>query len=191
MRMKTAIVALAIRVVRHRGRHAGRRGRFLPCQPPDQSQHKTKLSVSHTIQSMSFDAEVQGARAPCADALIEEEPIERKQGGTAMLKGKWVLQMLLMLAMCAQLSPMLVAQEATKPLSNADVVNMVKAGVPQSVIISSIQSRPVKFDLSPAGLAVLVRNGVSQNIQDAMKASMSVRQGSPSSGAPGTEAGAN
>jgi len=56
------------------------------------------------------------------------------------------------------------------PLTNADVIKMVKGGVPESAIISSIQSSPAKFDLSAAGLAGLQRSGVSQKTIDAMMA---------------------
>ncbi len=55
-------------------------------------------------------------------------------------------------------------------LTNADVINMVKAGVPQSAIVTSIQSSPAKFDLSPKGLAALRRAGVNEVILGTMQA---------------------
>ena len=107
-----------------------------------------------------------------------------------MLKRKSIFHALLFLWIYAALSPVMIAQESQKRLTNADVIKMVKAGVPESVIISSMQSGPVNFDLSPLGLAALGGAGVSKNIQNAMKARMSAQQGSPTSGTPGTGGGA-
>jgi len=64
----------------------------------------------------------------------------------------------------------LFAQQTTKPLTNADVVKMVKGGLPESVVISSIQSQPAKYDLSPDGLIALHAAGVTQSEMDAMLA---------------------
>jgi len=60
---------------------------------------------------------------------------------------------------------------AQKPLTNPDVIRMVKAGVPESAIVTSIQSSPAKFDLSPDGLLALHRAGVGQKILDTMMTS--------------------
>jgi hypothetical protein len=64
----------------------------------------------------------------------------------------------------------LAAQPGRKALTNADVVKMVNAGVPESAIITSIQSSPTKFDLSLDGLRSLHRAGVGQAILETMKA---------------------
>ena len=61
-----------------------------------------------------------------------------------------------------------VAQKPAKPLANADVIKMVKGGLPESVVIGSIQSQPAKFDLSPDGLIALQTAGVTQGEMDAM-----------------------
>jgi hypothetical protein len=68
-----------------------------------------------------------------------------------------------------------------RQLTNADVINMVKAGVPQSAIVTSIQSTPTQFDLSPNGLGALRRAGVNQAILGAMQASGGAASGSGSS----------
>jgi len=65
------------------------------------------------------------------------------------------------------------------PLTNADVVKMVKASVPESVIVSSIQSSPAKFDRSPDALLALHRAGVSQKILE-MIADGSAKRGAAS-----------
>jgi len=53
-------------------------------------------------------------------------------------------------------------------LTNADVIRMANAGVPDSTIISSIQADVVNFDLSPDGLLALHNAGVDQNVLNAM-----------------------
>ena len=71
------------------------------------------------------------------------------------------------------LCSMLHAQQATpaqKPLANSDIVKMVKGGVPESVILSSIQSTPCQFTVTPDALVALHRAGVSQKVMDAMMA---------------------
>ena len=57
-----------------------------------------------------------------------------------------------------------------QPLTNADVIRMVKAGVPESTIVPAVQSSPTKFNLSPDALVELTRAGVTQKIMDAMMA---------------------
>lgn len=58
--------------------------------------------------------------------------------------------------------------QSSKPLSNTDVVKMVKGGLPESVIISSIQSSPAKYDISPDALLALQKDGVTAKEMDAM-----------------------
>jgi hypothetical protein len=57
---------------------------------------------------------------------------------------------------------------AAKPLSNADVVAMLKAGLPENTIILSIQQSPGKFDIAPQSLILLKKQGVNAKIIDAM-----------------------
>mgnify|MGYP002402371868 CR=1 FL=1 len=57
---------------------------------------------------------------------------------------------------------------ASGALTNQDVARMAKAGVPESAIVASIQTRPAKFDLSPEGLIALKRAGASQSVLQAM-----------------------
>lgn len=60
------------------------------------------------------------------------------------------------------------AQEK-KPITNADIVNMVKAAVPESNIVKAIQQSITNFDTSPQGLIELNKQGVSSKIIDAMQ----------------------
>jgi hypothetical protein len=74
--------------------------------------------------------------------------------------------------------PALLGQGVKKPLTNADVIKMVKGGLPESVVVSAIQAGPAKFDISPDGLIALHKAGVTQGEMDAILAS-----GHPSGGA--------
>jgi hypothetical protein len=60
------------------------------------------------------------------------------------------------------------AQSQGKALSNSDVLTMIKAGLPESTIVLSIQNTPSQFDTSPQTLVGLKKQGVSQNILNAM-----------------------
>ena len=83
---------------------------------------------------------------------------------------KMKLPALLILVLSAALCSVMIGQESHKPLTNADVIKMVKNGLPESVIISSIQSSTAHFDLTPNGLISLHKAGVGQKTMDAMMA---------------------
>ena len=68
----------------------------------------------------------------------------------------------------------LLAQDAKKPLVNSDIVEMTKAGLPESTIILAIQKGPSQFDTAPQTLIQLKNSGVSTPVIDAM-----IRAGSP------------
>ena len=70
-----------------------------------------------------------------------------------------------------------------KPLTNADVVSMVKAGLAESTILLSIQHGSTAFDTSPQALISLQREGVSTSVLNAMLAAGSGKA-SPSIPAP-------
>ena len=53
-------------------------------------------------------------------------------------------------------------------MTNADVLKMLKGRVPESVILSSIQSATHKFDFSPAGCRELQAAHVTRQVLDAM-----------------------
>lgn len=55
-----------------------------------------------------------------------------------------------------------------KPLTNSDVIKMVKSGVPESVIVLSIQTNPTDFDVSANGLIALQKAAVSQKVMTAI-----------------------
>lgn len=67
------------------------------------------------------------------------------------------------------ISVLLVAQRSQAPITNADVLKMVKAGTPEVEIVKAMQSRSAKFDLSPEALLALQREGAGQNVLKAME----------------------
>ncbi len=62
-----------------------------------------------------------------------------------------------------------VAQEAPQSaLTNSGVVKMVKAGLPESVILREIQMSRTNFDTSPNGLVDLRKHGASEAVLHAV-----------------------
>lgn len=53
-------------------------------------------------------------------------------------------------------------------MTNADVVEMVTAGLPESTIVLAIQQSQTNFDTSPKALILLKKQSVSQKILEAM-----------------------
>ena len=67
------------------------------------------------------------------------------------------------------------AQDKSKALTNADVIDMVKAGLPESTIVLSIERSPANYDTSTQALIQMNKANVSAKVLDAM-----VRAQSPS-----------
>jgi hypothetical protein len=62
------------------------------------------------------------------------------------------------------------AQTSQKPLTNDDVVAMVKGGLGESTIIGAVQSQDTNFDISTVGLLQLKKSGVASRVMDTMLA---------------------
>ena len=60
------------------------------------------------------------------------------------------------------------AQQTSRSLTNDDVVNMLKIGLPEQSIIAAIETGPVSFDISAEGLSKVKSSGASKAILDAM-----------------------
>lgn len=60
------------------------------------------------------------------------------------------------------------AQQTKASMTNADIVEMAKAGLPESTIILAIQQSQTNFDTSPQALIQLKKQGVSQKVLEAM-----------------------
>ena len=71
-------------------------------------------------------------------------------------------------ALCVLVVSHLCAQTSPKPLSNDDVVAMVKGGLGENTIIGAIESQQSSFDISAMGLLHLKSSGVNPKIMDAM-----------------------
>ena len=83
----------------------------------------------------------------------------------------------------------LLSQQTHKPLTNLDVIKMVKGGLPESVVVSTIKSGPAKFDTSPDGLIALHKAGVTPGEMDAIMAASSNGPSSSSGNASAPEGG--
>src|ERR1700690_3312753 len=70
----------------------------------------------------------------------------------------------------------LTAQQNNPPLTNSDVVKMVKAGTPDATIVNAIATRDTQFDLSATGLQALSQAGVSSKVVRAMLAAESKKK---------------
>lgn len=91
-------------------------------------------------------------------------------------------QIVLICATCLLLvTSTVAAQKAKNAMTNADVVQMVGAGLSEQVIITSIRQAPAKdFDLTPTGLIALKKAGVSDTVLSVMQ-EVSTTGGSASS----------
>jgi hypothetical protein len=67
-------------------------------------------------------------------------------------------------------------QQTQNPVTNQDVINMVRSGVPESAILSTIQAGPGNFDTSPGALIALHNAGVDKRVIDAVIAAGANRQ---------------
>ena len=83
----------------------------------------------------------------------------------------------LMLAPALVLAPALKAQKG-KPLTNEDVVSMVKNVLPETIILGAIKSNDNNFDVSPMGLIALKKAGVSAKVMEAMMTAASNKKAS-------------
>jgi len=78
------------------------------------------------------------------------------------------LRALILILACALLEPA-VAEDA-KPMTNQDVINMVKAQLPEGTIVTAIQSAKPGFDTSANGLIKLKNAGAPAAVIDAVLA---------------------
>jgi hypothetical protein len=93
-----------------------------------------------------------------------------------------VLTLVAIAACSLALCRVLLAQQAPKPLTNDGVIQMVQAGLPESVIVASIQSSHAQYDVSTDGLIKLKKAGVTP---DEMKAIITAQQASNGGGTAG------
>ncbi len=87
-----------------------------------------------------------------------------------MMRSHRYLLLGVVLAASVLLAPAVWAQKKGTLLKNSTIISMVKGGMPESLILSTIQSSEPQFDLSEKGIAQLKAAGVSQKVIDAMGA---------------------
>jgi hypothetical protein len=72
-------------------------------------------------------------------------------------------------ALAALLTGIVSAQQPEgKALTNSDIVDMVKAGLPESTIVAAMRAQPTNFDVTPQALIALNTAGIKPRIMDAM-----------------------
>ena len=59
-------------------------------------------------------------------------------------------------------------QPAGKPLTNDDIISLVRTGLSEAIIVSVIQKSPTQFDLDPEALVKLKEAGISNTVIEAM-----------------------
>jgi hypothetical protein len=62
-----------------------------------------------------------------------------------------------------------VSAQSNGPLTNADIINMVKEKVDESIIMRSIATSEINFDISPAGLIQLKKGKVKSHLIEAIQ----------------------
>jgi hypothetical protein len=77
-----------------------------------------------------------------------------------------------------------------KPLTNQDVIAMVKSLLPESVILGSIKTSATDFDISATGLIALKKAGVSTKVMEAMLDAVNKKNAPPAPAAATPVAGA-
>jgi len=74
------------------------------------------------------------------------------------------------------------AQQSQKPMTNDDVVTMVKSKLPETVVVSAIQARPSQFNTSTTELIRLQKAGVTESELNAIIAASN--KGAPIASSP-------
>lgn len=90
---------------------------------------------------------------------------------------------------CGAMALVLAFPQAQKPLTNADIVEMVKAGFDEDTIIKAIGANKPAFDTSVQGLLALKNAGVSAKIINAILAAATPTIQPPSGTPPPTQPG--
>lgn len=67
------------------------------------------------------------------------------------------------------------AQQDKTPLTNDDIVKMLKVGLPESTVVTVIQVSPTNFDTSPEAIQRLRKKGASQKVIEAVLAARAIR----------------
>lgn len=89
---------------------------------------------------------------------------------------------------CVVFCSVALGQQAQKPLTNKDVVTMVKGGLDESVVVAAIQEHPANYDTSPTALLALKKAGVTKGEMNAILAASGNGAANGGAAAPSTQA---
>src|SRR3984957_7489001 len=96
---------------------------------------------------------------------------------------------LTLLVICAALPAQVPAQAIEKPLSNTDIADMLKAGLPEGTVVLAIQRAIARgnndFDASLQGLVVLKNAGATEPILNFVLTAPTIQRYEPSMTVPG------
>jgi hypothetical protein len=85
------------------------------------------------------------------------------------MRGARLLRSIFLMALLLTLPARFLAQAPTDhALTNADIARMIKAGIPESIIVREIQMSRTDFGMSPAALIELKNQGASEGILGAV-----------------------
>src|SRR5713101_5639221 len=93
-------------------------------------------------------------------------------------------RVLVLLSVALAMVVSLALAQGKKPLTNDDVLQMVKAGFQESMIIKTIEANDANFDASVQALMDLKNTGVSQAIIEAMLAAEARKKVAPAASVP-------
>jgi hypothetical protein len=85
-----------------------------------------------------------------------------------MRGARWLQSIFLMTLLLAFSLPLLAQAQTERALTNADVARMMKAGVPESIIVREIQTSKTDLNTGPNGLIELKNQGASEGILGAV-----------------------
>jgi hypothetical protein len=98
-------------------------------------------------------------------SLLFGTEVSRREA--AHVRGVRLIQLIVLLAFLLAL-PLLAQAPTDNVLTNADIVKMVKGGLPESIILREIQLSRTEFSTSPTALIELKKQGVSEGILGAV-----------------------
>ncbi len=105
------------------------------------------LSGSNTGGANSGSSDL-GSSSPASRGMVNPGPVQSPPAGAS--------------------GQMLSAQPGQQPLTNVDVIRMVKGGLPEQVILAKIQAAGKNFDFSPRSCQALAQAHISQKVLNAM-----------------------
>jgi hypothetical protein len=95
------------------------------------------------------------------------------------------MRKIVLAGLCLLLAPVILAQQA---LNNESVLKLVKSGLSDDLIITTIKASPGNYDTSPNGLIALKKGGASDKVVEAIVVKANGGSAAPASAAPASQA---